>query len=113
MKTVLPLKQPPVPLVRRSAPPGWAIAVDQSVVEYVGTFVSVVVVELRIRAAEPNVIATRRHATDHAGHCAEDVCRVSDPFETGLRTRDGETRERCAFKPNANLGCPVLERIFK
>src|ERR1700678_1127907 len=102
-------KKPPVPLVWWSAPFWWAIAIHQTVVEYIGTLVPVVLGELRVGAPDPKVIAARRHTTHHADHGARNVCGLSDSLESRLRTGDGETGEGRAFKAGANLRSPVLE----
>src|ERR1700736_949242 len=47
----------PVPLIGRSAPLRWAVAVDQTVVQHVGTLIAVVLEELRERSTQPDIVA--------------------------------------------------------
>src|ERR1700676_2228808 len=85
------------------------ITVDQTVVEHVGTLVSVVFVKLGVCTPQPEVVAARCHAADHAEHRAGNIRGMRYSIEPGLRTRHHHPAERCAFKAGADLRRSVLE----
>ena len=66
-------KESPIPFIWRSTPFLWAIAVNQTVVEHVRSFVPVVLIELCVRATKPNVMTSRCHSADQPEHCSRDV----------------------------------------
>ena len=102
-------KNSPVPFIGWPAPFGRTVAVDQTVVENARSPVAVMLVELRVRSAQPEVVASRSHAADQTEHCAGNVWSMCDSLEPGLRARDCETCETRGFYSRAHLCGPVLE----